>query len=532
MLVGSHLLTSCFPLLICLLLPSAISAAEDSEVRDLAAQADALMRLGVTEKGASRSFEEATILLNVAEMRLAGADLPSSTEAELTLELAAVREDLEDLVELYEERFYGVFPLARLTVPSLLADEGLVITEQLFHAPDLAAVAVATRKVANLLDEYHHPYVVFRSSPSNRRLENVASEELLREGGSTPYNRNRLVSVLSSEDLAAFDRGELEPEIIDRLATAFDAANLLILTIGRSVELEDVHVQTLHGDYFQQGSAIQGSHVDAALFIRVESFDFVGAARDLRDQYRPILIAQLVLFAVALISASQVKWSRGQPYKIFFRLIIGATLFVFGRIFAIVAIVFLRKVIPAASALATVAWWWPALVGLLVILGGGALAWVGQARLTNIMPGSRGARAVGTIFALVAMGAFSFFIAPLLILDRGAGWANLVPFLLAAISLALLFAFAARTGPPVPHYFTVGPFLVAPLVGVAVMRASSSLLWLTVGLSAILCLAAWIRHRVAVSRGTEEPEPDPDAAAEADRKKLMQIEERVSRTRL
>ena len=106
--------------------------------------------------------------------------------------------------------------------------------------------------------------------------------------------------------------------------------------------------------------------------------------------------------------------------------------------------------------------------------------------------------------------------------------ANFLPFLLAALSLAMLFAFAARTGPPVPHYFSIGPVLVAPLVGIALMKASPGLLWITVVLSAVLCGVARIRHRVAVVRGTEEPEPDPEAAAKADRDRLMKIDSQIS----
>lgn len=510
-----------------LLLPAASRATEASEIHDLAARADALMRLGVAEKGASRSFGEATALLTEADQRLAGADLPPTTEKELALEIEAVREDLEDLVELYEDRFYGVFPLVRLTLPTLLADEGLVITEQLFHAPDEAAVMVATRKVADLLDEYHHPYVVFRSSPTNRHLENVASDGLLRDGRSTPYTRKTLISALSPEDLAAFDRGDPEPEVIGRLATALDAESLLVLAIGQSVELEDAHVRTIRGEYFQAGEVVQGSQEGAASFVRLETFEIVGSARDRRAQHRPILMAQLALFVMALFWAAQVKWNADRPFRVFGRLATGATLFVFGTIFAFVVIFALRRFIPDASALAAAAWWWPASLGLLVILGGGLIAWIGQARLTDIVPGSRGARAVGTIFALVAMGASSHFVTPLMLFDPGTGWASLFPFLLAVLSLALLFAFAARTGPPVPHYFTIGPLLVAPLVGVSLMVATPRLLWLMVGLSGVLCLAAWIRHRVAVARGTEEPEPTPDEAAEIDKEKLMKIEQKI-----
>lgn len=157
------------------------------------------------------------------------------------------------------------------------------------------------------------------------------------------------------------------------------------------------------------------------------------------------------------------------------------------------------------------------------ILGGGFIAWIGQARLTDIMPGSRGARAVGTIFALVAMGASAHFVTPLMLFDPGTGWASLFPFLLASISLAVLFAFADRCGPPVPHYFMIGPLLVAPLVGVSLMVATPRLLWLMVGLSGVLGLTAWVRHRVAVARGTEEPEPTPDEAANADDQKLNKL---------
>jgi hypothetical protein len=92
-----------------------------------------------------------------------------------------------------------------------------------------------------------------------------------------------------------------------------------------------------------------------------------------------------------------------------------------------------------------------------------------------------------------------------------------------------LFAFAARTGPPVPHYFTIGPLLVASLVGMSLMVASPPLLWLMVGASVVLCVAAWIRHRVAVARGTEEPEPSPEEAAEIDKEKLMKIDREISK---
>ena len=147
------------------------------EIRDLVTRADALARLGVVEMGASRCFGEAAALLDTARDRLAETDLSPADAAQLTLEIEAVEQDLELLTELYDDRFYGVYPLARLVVPSLLANEGLVTTEQLFNDPDVAAVVIATRKVFDQLDTYNHPHIVFRSSPTDRRLEVVAFDE-------------------------------------------------------------------------------------------------------------------------------------------------------------------------------------------------------------------------------------------------------------------------------------------------------------------------------------------------------------------
>jgi hypothetical protein len=168
-------------------------------------------------------------------------------------------------------------------------------------------------------------------------------------------------------------------------------------------------------------------------------------------------------------------------------------------------------------------------VGLLAVLGGGLAAWVGQAQLTDIVPGARGARAVGSIFALVAIGTSSYFVTPLLLLEKQRGFTSLIPFVLASVTLAILFGFAARTGPPVPHYFAVGPLALAPLLGMCLFRVSPQPLWLMAGLSGILGLAAWVRHRYAVAHGTEEPEPTAEEAAQADHQMLDKLSKKFKK---
>ena len=59
--------------------------------------------------------------------------------------------------------------------------------------------------------------------------------------------------------------------------------------------------------------------------------------------------------------------------------------------------------------------------------------------------------------------------------------------------------------------------------------ASPSWLWTTVGMTGVLCLAAWTRHRHAVARGTAEPEPTPEEAAAADQQKLVELGKKLKK---
>jgi len=496
---------------------AANSATDSSEVGELLDRAEILLLVGVVDKGASRSIEEARELVETATERLDDVDLTPSETQNLSLELEAVEEDLEILTELYQKRFYGVFPLVRLISSTRLEDEGYAFTEQLDHPPDVAAVVIAARKFLNQVDKYRHPHVVITSLPADRRLENVASGVLLRDGRSTPLSRRALVAALSEEDLSAFDRGEIDSQLVDRINAALDAVNLIVLRVGQPALFENASIRSVKGDYYIHAESI-----------RSESFEHFGFARDRRDQIWPIKGASLLLFVLAVAWSAFVPWNLAKPMRVFYRLSIGAAFFVFGTIFIAIAVKFLRKIIPDSTVMITAAWWWPALVGLLAILGGGLVAWIGNAVLMNRLPGVHGARAVGSMFALVALGACSYFITPLLLLDGSRGFANLVPYVLASVGLAVLFGQAVRTGPPVPHYFMVGPLLLAPLAGVCLLIASPGLLWAVVVLTGVLCLAAWIRHRLALANGTEEPEPSPEEAAQADQQKLVKLSQKLT----
>jgi len=509
---------------------SAVALASDArELESRLILADSLIKTGISELGASRSFEEAEELLAECEAILESGSLTDGDQFLYQKQFLAVREYLEIVEEASEKRFYRVFPLTRLMVHSVFEDEGLAVSEQLFYAADDAAAIKAARSISRQLAGYNHPQVVIRSSPPDRKLENIVAEVLVRKGTSTTHTRRKIISILDEGQLQAFDGGKLNMELVLDIFHSLHAENLVILSLSRYDRVAGGVSVIIKGGFYSPGESVQGSPVDATPIIRLQDFAFGGFARDRRGMHKPILVTEFVLFLFCLIWAARIRWNQSGPLELGLRLAKGALLFLFGRLFMMAVLYLMRHHIPEATALVMAAWWWPATIGMLGIIAAGLMAWLGQARLAALVPGSRGAHAVGTIFGITALGAASHFVTPLLLLDEMAGFGNLVPFLVTTLTLALVFGLAARTGPPVPNYFMVFPILASFLAGTALFMASYALLWATTGLALAIALAAYLRHKVAVAVGLEEHKPNDEQAAEKDHERLIKLRETLKR---
>lgn len=508
-----------------------VQGSESVDIVKLLDQAENLLKVGVVDKGAGRSFEEAGQLVEIAAERLAGLD-PSLPETRvLTSEMEAVRENIKIFSELYEDRFFGVLPLARLISRKLVDNEGFAFTEQLYHPPEVAAVNFAMRGFLNQVGNHDHPHVFITSQPVDRHLETVVLEVLLRDGRSTPIGRRKIVRVIDEEGLDAFARGEIDAKLVDRFLSALNLVDLIVITVDTPEEPDRTTVRRVRGDYYIKGEVVQGSLVDASPVVLTERFEYYGFARDRRSQHWLIKITELLMLLLAMACSSLVPWGLKEPLRIFYRLSIGFVLFLYGHFFTLAVVTLLRRFIPESSAMAASALWWPGSLGVIVILGSGLLAWIAQAFLTDIIPGERGERAVGTIFGLSSLGSCSYFVTPMLLLDGISGVANVIPLVLASVSVAALFGFAARTGPPVPHYFMSGPLLLAPMAGISILMASPKNLWTVAGVNAIFCLFAWIRHRLMVRHGTEELEPSPEEAVQVDQQILVKLSKKIIKIR-
>ena len=502
----------------------------ESEVKLLIDRADTQVWLGISNKGAGDAFEDGLSQLEEASALVDASDLPAETRSILRREVREVQEQLEMLAELYGDRFYGVFPLARLLVPTLLGDEGFPVTEQLFHPPNIAAIEIASRGFSAKVDFLDIPRVVFRGVPRDPLLENAAHSVLAREGKTLPISRRGLLGVLGPDGLTRFDAGDIDVEMITRIMGSLDVESLIIATIEPGTgNGRDLVKYAMLGDLYQRGEAIQGGPMDATPALRVATIAAYGTVLDRREQFWTILILQAALLVVAMVVAVRKRWSTVTKLQTLYKLTIGAGLFIFGRFFAIVAIVVLGRIAPDPSDLIAASWWWPALLGLVTVLFGGVIVWLAQAKLTDVVPGTRGARAVGTIFGLTALGSSSYFIAPELLFNQSEGYVTLALFISSSVALAVLFAFAIRTGPPVPLYFAIGPLILSPLLGVSLLMDSLTGLWSIAALTIMLYVVAMVRHRYAVARGTEEQGLDQEQAARADQERLEKLAKKLKK---
>lgn len=503
---------------LCCVAPQSVLADDGAEVRRLTAQAEGMLWFGLAENGRVREFTDALQVLDRAEDVLNAAELPDVDRINMARRIEVLREDLTLSFEQSRGRFYGAYPLARLILPFPMVDRQRDLTETLRRESANEAVRTAAGRVVEDIVRFQYPHVVFRSEPRNRAFELQAMRTFSIANRPFAHSRAELVGALTADQLAAYDRGDFDTGTMARLMEHIGASKLLVVTVREGVDLPDGTLVVLDGVFFQTGS-------DGA----TDSFAHMGFSRARHPQLRSIAWVYLVLFGVALVLATRTPWNLTEPWPVLYRVAMGAALFAVGRVFAFMAVMILWKIIPDPDASAQGASWWPGLLGLTMILGSGLVAWIGHARASRIVPGSRSSRAVGMIFVIAAIGATAYFIEPLLLLEPDRGMAVFVPLILASALLAGLTGNAVRTGPPVPQYFVVGPISVAPLVGLSLFAMSATRLWILVSVSGVLCLAAWIRHRYAVAHGLEESKPDEAEAERVDAERLEEIGKNIEK---
>ncbi len=61
------------------------------------------------------------------------------------------------------------------------------------------------------------------------------------------------------------------------------------------------------------------------------------------------------------------------------------------------------------------------------------------------------------------------------------------------------------------------------------MTAQAAALWILLVAAVLLGIAAWLRYRIAIAHGTEEPELSAAEAAQTDQAKLVKLARRIGK---
>ena len=491
----------------------------DTQPAEALRRAQVLYWVGVEQQGLLESFDRALEELDRAEAALATANLEPAERRGLNLQVRTLREELDNQYARVRPSFYGVFPLARLIVPTLLMDARLAGAYELVDPPARVAVGMAAKESLIDILRFQHPHVVVNSRPPNRELEAEAIAVFALGTRPWVHSRTEVLALLTEAQLELFDRGTITAEIKDRLLSSFDATQLLVLDILEEAVLAGDHLYVLQGRFYARDSL--GT---------VDSFARRGIARDRRDQLVPLLLTNAGLLLLSIVLYPAFARLHGRFSRTLGALAMsGGAAFVVGRLLAWVAIPFLDAIEPAPTAPAILSWWWPALIGLVLVALPGILGWLLAMRIKRLF-GLKGERAVGAIFGVSTLGMCAYFAGPLLILQGAAGFQSLVPLTLAASGLANILGGALRTGPPVAPFFMTGPLLFSPLLGMALLHGRPGPLWGVAAASIVLAIVVALHNlhtRKHRPRGHEDQ--DEDAAYREDEQKMRVVEEELAK---
>lgn len=368
--------------------PAQTAAEADTQPVEALRRAQAFYWVGVDQQGLLGPFDRALEELDRAEAALTTANLAPAERRSLNRQIRTLRDEVDNQYLRVGPSFYGVFPLSSLIVPTLFKGPRVAGAYELVDPPARIAVGMAAGESLVDILRLEHPHVVVNSRPPNRELEAEAIAVFALGTRPRVHSRTEVLAILTEAQLELFDRGTITPEIKDRLLSAFDANRLLVFDI--------VEEAVVAGDYLY---VLQGRFYASDSLGAVDSFSRRGIARDRRDQLLPFLLTNAALLLLSLVAYPVFARLHGRYSRTLGALAVsGGAAFVLGRLLAWVTVPLLDTIEPAPTAPAILSWWWPALIGVVLVALPGVLGWLVAMRIKRLF-GLKGERAVGATSA-------------------------------------------------------------------------------------------------------------------------------------
>jgi tetratricopeptide (TPR) repeat protein len=380
--------------------------------------------LGLEEKGSMGAFNSGLDYLATADSLLELSKSHANEKSELLTKISSLRQDLELQIELAHDTYEGVFPLRKVISSSIFLDAATYNTYELVDDPEVTALVSAAIKLRNSIStsgikvpQFH---TIFVDQSNSRKNENEALCVFNEDAKFYVHNYKDLTSVLNNLELNDVYKLNITESILAKLSAAFHSADILLTSINQVDFTDNKIFFNLTGYYFNSDQANP-----------VFTSTSMGFCRDSNQVFFPVIFVNIFLFFLSLALFFFLKNHKEEsPGKIMTSIHLPITAFLIGRVFPVVFFSIADTLSPPAVNLAILSFWWPLIVGSIVLIGPLILYKIVMSRL-NLLHHNEHSE---IIYISIPFGIVAFFSAPILLLK---GFSGLPLLLLIAVALTL-----------------------------------------------------------------------------------------------
>lgn len=339
-----------------------VLAASNQNVDNLIKHAETYYWLGLKEKGNITAFNKGLQYLQESKVIIINGEFNVKLRSDYLERITSLQNDINYQIKIAKEGMVGLFPLTRFFKEPLIFNTNATETFELFNDPEEVAVNSAvtlfSEKVLLSYPEQFQFHVVVNSFPENQALENEALNVFSKYPKFFIHNSTELISSLPPSIVKDFRKATYSPEVLDNIFSLTKSSNLLLVSIRKLDEIDDVFFYEISGSLFQSG-----------LVKPVVSFFQYGLCRDRRPLVPIIILINFLLFSLSVIVFKLLVKIKNVPYKSISPIISTPLIgFLIGRFIPWAVCPFLEKISPGLDSYAALTFWWPCLVGAILLL--------------------------------------------------------------------------------------------------------------------------------------------------------------------
>lgn len=386
--------------------------------------------LGITELGDLRSFERGLGFIAQAkklDKEDGGVDHAQAIER--------AQSALEEQRGLAEITLRGNFPLTAFLGASIFIDATSLGTYEIIDEPYDAAVSQMAELLRDeIMSQWSIPIqtdVLVISSPPNRTFENKVNFLIERSPKINVLPLGMLKDKLSKADLSALEEGTPDA-LSDNLASLLGTERLLLINVVEVDIIDEVYFYEFQATMWQPSLGRKP----------LKSMVKRGIVRDRRERRWPFILTMLAMF---LVGTGGVLWLSRDRADRWEAITISVMGFLAGTVSPHIVLQFLDTLQPHEEELVKLAFWWPLVAGLVILIAPSVVFITLTKRLGPSVPVLKRANDLGAEVALaIGAGACAYMSRGALVYDDQWGWLLAWIALPGAIGAARLVA-ALRT---------------------------------------------------------------------------------------